>query len=223
MLTATGRRPAGAERPSVGDAAGFARTARGVRTRERLLSSARGVFAAHGFVATRVEDIVAAAGVSHGTFYTYFANKSAVLDALIDETANALLAVVEEPWDGRDVRATIRQVIGRFVDVFAMHADIVRTWFEASAHDRDFLQRLRMVRAEYVDRVAEALAPALAGSRHDPTHAAGALVAMVEGYASHGLTTDDEVARAAVTATLSALWLGGLRQLTDERSATSAI
>lgn len=179
------------------------------------------MFADHGFVATRVEDIVAAAGVSHGTFYTYFANKSAVLDALIDETAGALLTVVEEPWDGPDVRATIRRVIGRFVDVFAMHADIIRTWFEASAHDRDFLHRLRMVRAEYVDRVAAALAPALAGSRHDPTHAAGALVAMVEGYASHGLTTDDETARAAVTATLSALWLGGLRQLTDERSVIS--
>ena len=34
--------------------------------------------------AARVEDVVAAAGVSHGTFYTYFSNKADALDALID-------------------------------------------------------------------------------------------------------------------------------------------
>jgi len=208
------RRDRHASSTSDGDE-GFTRTARGARTRANLLTAARGVFAAQGFVASRVEDIVAAAGVSHGTFYTYFANKSAVLDALIDDTASELLAVVEEPWDGPDVQATIHTVIGRFVDVFAMHADVVRTWFEASAHDRDFLQRLRMVRAEYVERVAFAVAPVVAGSRHDATHAAGALVAMVEGYASHGLSGDDDDARAAAAETLTALWFGGLRQLAD--------
>lgn len=196
----------------------LARTARGARTRQRLLDAARDVFAHQGFVNTRVEDIVAAAGVSHGTFYTYFANKSAVLDALIDATSTDLLTVVEEPWDGPDVRAAVRRVIGRFVDVFVAHADVVRTWFEASAHDRDFLDRQRMVRDEYVERVATALRPALRGSHHDPTHAAGALVAMVEGYASHGLASDDDTARAAVITTLSEIWIGGLRQLGDDRA-----
>ena len=191
------------------------RTTRGERTAARLREAARAVFAARGYAAARVEDIVAEAGVSHGTFYTYFENKAAALDGLIDETASQLQAVVDEPWEGSDVLATIASVIDRFVDVFSRHADVVRTWFEASAHDQHFRHRLRDVRTGYVERVAENLAPALDGTPHDPEVAAAALVAMVEGYATQGMTTDDEEERASVVRTLSSIWFGGLLRLMD--------
>jgi AcrR family transcriptional regulator len=191
------------------------RTSRGERTAARLREAARDVFATRGFAGARVEDIVAAAGVSHGTFYTYFENKAAVLDALIDETARQLQAVVDEPWEGSDVLGTIAAVIDRFVDVFSQHADVVRTWLEASAHDQHFRDRLRVVRAGYVERVAENLGPALGHTPHDPHVAAAALVAMVEGYATQGMTTDDEAQRASVVRTLSSIWFGGLLRLMD--------
>jgi AcrR family transcriptional regulator len=191
------------------------RTTRGARTQARLRAAARAVFAERGYAAARVEDIVAAAGVSHGTFYTYFENKASALDALIDETASQLQAVVDDPWEGPDVLATIAAVIDRFVAVFAEHADVVRAWLEAGAHEQHFRDRLREVRQGYVDRVAEHLEPALADTAHDPAVAAAALVAMVEGYATQGLTTDDPAQRASVVTTLSAIWFGGLLRLVD--------
>jgi AcrR family transcriptional regulator len=199
----------------VSDAPEVPRTSRGERTRMRLSEAAREVFAERGYAAARVEDIVAVAGVSHGTFYTYFTNKAGALDALIDDTASDLQAVVEEPWDAPDPAQAITAVIDRFVGVFAGHADVMQTWLEASAHESHFRQRLREVRHGYIARVAEQLDPALAGTGHDPSVAAAALVAMVEGYASQGLRADDEEDRASRIRTLSALWFGGLLGLTQ--------
>jgi AcrR family transcriptional regulator len=162
-----------------------------------------------------VEDVVASAGVSHGTFYTYFDNKSAALDALIDATERELLAVVEEPWEGTDVAQTIEAVIARFVEVFAADADVIGAWLEASAHEKHFRDRLREVRVGYVDRVATQLEPALADTPHDAHVAAAALVAMVEGYATQGMAADDLEQRASTVSTLSAIWFGGLIRLSE--------
>ncbi len=197
------------------DATVTPRTSRGERTRARLRDAAREVFAERGYAAARVEDVVAVAGVSHGTFYTYFTNKADALDALIDETARELQAVVEEPWDGPDAARAIATVIARFVDVFGDHADVMSTWLEASAHETHFRQRLREVRDGYIARVADQLGPALEGTDHDPSVAAAALVAMVEGYATQGLRADDAADRASRTRTLAALWFGGLLGLTQ--------
>ena len=195
------------------------RTPRGERTWQRVRGAARRTFAERGYAASRVEDIVALAEVSHGTFYTYFDNKASVLDALIDDTAAELQAVVDEPWDGPDGSAAVAAVIERFVTVFAAHGDVVRVWLAASATEPHFRDRLREVRAGYVRRVAEVLAPVLDGTSHRPSDAAAALVAMVEGYATEGLIEDSAERRREVVHTLSALWLGGLVRLTEDRPA----
>jgi AcrR family transcriptional regulator len=49
-------------------------TERGRRTRDKLLEAARDVFEEKGYAATRMSDIAARAGVSHGTTYTWFAD-----------------------------------------------------------------------------------------------------------------------------------------------------
>lgn len=204
----TGRHPAAADAQPLTD--------RGARTRSRLREAAGRTFAAKGYAAARVEDVVADAGVSHGTFYTYFDNKGAALDALIDVTSEELLAVVDEPWDGPDASTTVEAVIARFVAVFAEHAAVVGVWLEASAHEPHFAQRLRSVRAGYVRRVAEVLAPVLEGTGHRPGDVAAALVAMVEGYASQGLAVDEPARRDEVVRTLARLWFGGLVGLTED-------
>lgn len=189
------------------------RTSRGERTAARLREAARTVFARLGYATARVEDIVAEAGVSHGTFYTYFDNKGAALDALIDETSTSLLSVVAEPWEGEDVAGTIEAVIARFVDVFAADADVIRAWLEATAHEAHFRERLREVRDGYVDRVAAQLEPALRETDHPPRSAAAALVAMVEGYATEMLSDDDLVERERTVRVLAGIWYGGLLRL----------
>lgn len=60
--------------------------------RERLLAAAARVVSARGYAASRVSDIVAEAGLGHGTFYLYFSNKQAVFMALVDRFFEDLLA-----------------------------------------------------------------------------------------------------------------------------------
>ena len=66
-------------------------------TRERLLAAARESFAKLGFASTRVADIVALAGTSHGTFYTYFDDKRDALLALTQEAASAIYGAAVAP------------------------------------------------------------------------------------------------------------------------------
>jgi AcrR family transcriptional regulator len=199
-----------------GSDAATPRTSRGERTRARLLHATREAIAERGYVAARVEDIVALAGVSHGTFYTYFENKAAALDALIGTTASELQAVVDEPWDGPDGTAAIEAVIGRFVAVFATHAAVVRAWLEASAHEAHFATRLHEVRGGYVHRVAEVLAPALEATGHDPSLAATALVAMVEGAVTQGVADRGPIGQSELVRTLRSLWVGGVVRLSED-------
>ncbi|MGV0635016.1 TetR/AcrR family transcriptional regulator [Mycolicibacillus trivialis] len=52
--------------------------------RAELTRAAFDVFTERGYRNTSVADIVAAAGLGHGSFYNYFANKREILDAAID-------------------------------------------------------------------------------------------------------------------------------------------
>ncbi len=189
------------------------RSRRGEATARRLRAAAREAFARHGYGAARVADVVAGAGVSHGTFYTYYENKGDVLDALVDETANRLLAVVEASWEGPDAASAVRDVIARFVAVFAEDGDVIRTWSEAAAQEPHFAARLEAVRRGYVRRVADQIRPVLADTGHDPEVAAAALVAMVEGYVTERFADAPSATRDGAVATLAAIWFGGLREL----------
>ena len=58
-------------------------SARGTRTRQRLLEAAEAVFADHGYHEASVVKITEAAGVGQGTFYLYFASKQEIFDELV--------------------------------------------------------------------------------------------------------------------------------------------
>ena len=58
-------------------------TARGERTRQRLLESAERIFAELGYHDASIVKITEAAGVGQGTFYLYFASKKEVFDEVV--------------------------------------------------------------------------------------------------------------------------------------------
>jgi AcrR family transcriptional regulator len=60
----------------------------GEATRARLLAAAVPALAGNGYHAARVDDVVRIAGVSHGTFYLYFANMEYLLRALAEQCAD---------------------------------------------------------------------------------------------------------------------------------------
>jgi AcrR family transcriptional regulator len=107
--------------------------------RAALLASGREVFAERGYHGTRVDDLVAAAGVSHGAFYRYFGNKGDLARIL---TARALRhvgqTVLEMPdpsaLDGTSGRA-LRRWLKRYNAAHLDEAAMLRVWMDAALQD----------------------------------------------------------------------------------------
>ena len=70
------------------------------RTRDAILEAALQLFAEHGYIGTRVEDIAQEAGVSRATFYKHFAERDEILEHLFGRLlANAEATVAPSDAD----------------------------------------------------------------------------------------------------------------------------
>jgi AcrR family transcriptional regulator len=160
---------------------------RRARTAARLRAAATAAFAELGWQGARVEDIVKQAGVSHGTFYTYYENKAAILDDLVRSSQADFVALASAQWAAGDVRGALERVIGGFLELYQRDAIIMRTWLQAARDEPSFGDTYRQSRALFVHRVAENVALAVAASGRKagppPETVASALVAMVEHFA----------------------------------------
>jgi AcrR family transcriptional regulator len=159
-------------------------------TRDRLLAAARGSFARLGFASTRVADIVALAGTSHGTFYTYFDDKRDALLALTQEAASAIFGAAVAPLTGAEQqspRDAIRARLTIFFRIYGEWWDVVRTWDHASAIHPEVDELRGRIRASIVEQLCQLLAgdPELrpVDGTLDLEIAAIALTAMLEEFA----------------------------------------
>ena len=76
-------------------------TARGERTRQKLLESAERIFAELGYHDASIVKITEAAGVGQGTFYLYFDGKKRIFDELVlDLNARVRRAMTEASSQG---------------------------------------------------------------------------------------------------------------------------
>ncbi len=198
------------------------RTDRGRRTRDSLISAARTVFERQGFAATRMGDIAAEAGVSHGTVYTYFDTKEDVLEATLQQLIDHLL----ESIGGANLTDPMDQIANaneRYLGAFAENAPLLRVVEEVSVTDARFSAILDDLRRSHLRRVtAQIRRQQREGRVHhdlDPQTTAAALCAMVEGFSRHwtafGSTQDPNG-----QATLTLLWQRALG-LTPADSATT--
>lgn len=186
-------------------------TPRGRRTRDRLLAAAREVFEARGYSDTRMSDISTAAGVSHGTVYTYFESKEAVLHALCTVVSAEVFEAVRVPDDLRiDPVRRIEEGNRRYLRVYASHARMLEVVEQAATADPGFRAVLDGLRSGFVEKAKGTLkrfqSDGLADPGVDVEIAAPALVGMVESFArrwyAHGVSYDVE----HVVVTLSQLW-----------------
>ncbi|HWL38375.1 MAG TPA: TetR/AcrR family transcriptional regulator [Frankiaceae bacterium] len=175
------------------------RTTRGERTRAKLLDAAREAFAGVPWSRARVEDVCRAAGVGHGTFYAYYANKEAVLEALVRRHATVLYHLADADWTTGDVVEDVRRVIAGFVALSEEDRDIREVWFAAAPSSPELQALVGEVRGQFVGRIRGALLAArdagLARADLDVDVAATALAAMVEqsvalSQAGDGVPTD---------------------------------
>lgn len=75
---------------------------RRLKMRRRLVESAMLVFADKGAGASVIQEVVAEADVSQGTFYNYFSTNEDLLAAVVDELSNELMSTIESVVGGID-------------------------------------------------------------------------------------------------------------------------
>jgi AcrR family transcriptional regulator len=178
--------------------------ARGQRTRSRLLEAGSTVFARKGFHAARVDDVVAAARSSHGTFYLYFSSKEDLFDQLVAQVAEDLEVLVAElptVTNTDDGRASLRAWLERFADLYEKFGPIIRTWTEAEMsgtrvgrNGQDVLGRLTATMAGNIRPPKR--------SKVDPTIAALALMTLVERLNYYATTNQVDASRDELLDTL---------------------
>jgi AcrR family transcriptional regulator len=151
------------------------------RTRAQLIEAGDQAFAEKGYYATRVADVAAKAGLSHGIFYRYFDNKTHLF-RLIAERASVRLAatfgeipVLVGPGAGRDVAGELRAWLTRYTATYAAEAAIFSMWSEAMSRDPE----LAAVSASVTETQREACASVLAPRGYGDVEAEALVMIMI--------------------------------------------
>ncbi len=172
----------------------------GEATRGKLLDAALPALAEKGLHAARVDDVVRIAGVSHGTFYLYFANKEELFRALAQRCADEAAEVaanmppISPDDEGREV---LRGWLADYLTFYRKHGVVIRAWAENQVDDRS----LARLGTKSFERMAATVHTSMSRSKKTSRAVelrATALLALVERFAytvtSRDLGwTDDEV------------------------------
>jgi AcrR family transcriptional regulator len=148
----------------------------------KLLDAGVAVFAARGYHAARVDDVVKLAHTSHGTFYLYFSNKEDLFAALAREVGDELQSLAESlpVLDANgDSEAALREWISHFADLYERYGPVIRAWTEAEIGTHEFGRLGTDVLTRFTLTFTRRISGALPGEV-DPQIAALALVAMLE-------------------------------------------
>jgi AcrR family transcriptional regulator len=192
------------------------RTGRGERTRDELMAAATEVFWDKGYVDTRVADIAERAGVSHGTFYTYFDSKEAVLWAIaadLNEAMSRTARGVRAEVGGDEVKA-IELANRRYLQTYLDNRKVMRLMEEVASFNPEMRKARQRTRVRFVTQTTRSIERLQAAGRADPgldaTYAAHALVSMVSHFAYYMVATRTALDVDTAVATLTTLWARGL-------------
>lgn len=186
-------------------------SAKGLRTRTRLLEGARRAFEKNGsYVETRISDIVKESGVAYGSFYTYFDSKEALFYELAVAVVHEMYVEGTSRYRGDNPLERIDASNRQFLDSYRRHAAMMTIIEQAAALYPEFRALRRNLRKGFVDRITanfERLSKAgRIDTSIDPAIAAHALVSMTDNFGYLwfvlGGSFDDEKA----LTTLTQLW-----------------
>ena len=188
------------------------------RTREAILAAAAERFVAAGYANTTVADVAEAAGVSLGTVYQYFRDRSDLVAALVHRTLGDMRAAADTRWRAAEGLAGVERVLGNFVSFYEATAPFAGVWEEVSHLDGP-LQELRRELGRAFTRAVEVELRAagrdgLVDASLDPAITARALTGMVDRYCYVTYVfdppPDGPPPAAESAAVLSRLWAAGL-------------
>ncbi len=205
---ATTRREAGEDRP-------LGPKAR--RTRGRIMSAGIRVFCEQGYAASTVPHVHEAAGVSLGTYYQYFRDKSDLITTIVADAVLASASSMFQRFEPAGGEAAAAEVVAAFVTHYAGSADFQAVWEEVTVLEpvaAEFRRRLSgLLELSLADAIATGQADGGVDTALDPGTTARALTAMVDRtcYLTFVVDRRPAVDAPAVTETLTHLWANALR------------
>ncbi len=191
-------------------------TARGEQTRAKILRGARAVFERDGYLEARVADIATEAGVSHGSFYSYFESKEAVFCDVVTEALDALmtrLTVTDRPGT-TDPVSRIKEANRRYIDAYRDDA-VIFGLMEQAVLMNDDIRRLRLAaKTTFVARLIRGMEHMREEGhiRADirPDLAAESLALMVDRTCYMWFVLDQRYDYDDMLENLTTLWAGGI-------------
>jgi AcrR family transcriptional regulator len=148
---------------------------RGEQTRLRLLEAGASVLPARGYHDARVDDIVDAAGVSHGTFYRYFENKDDFFRVLAEAASARMIDLIDRlrlDAEPDELRAWLRD----WFRSYEVDGGVISTWQEMQTSE-DLAAFSQEVAASVFTRLVRILEARDFG---DPEVDATTLLALIE-------------------------------------------
>jgi AcrR family transcriptional regulator len=172
------------------DKANEPRSAKGRRTRARLVEGGKVVFARDGFLNARITDIAAEAGVSYGAFYHYFDTKEELFREIAEQMEVRLLAMDDLPRDDsqeHDPYERIRDANRSYLAAYRKEAKLMSVIIEVSRYDDQVREVRDRRQEEFGARLAASVArlqkKGLADKDVDGRYAGLALGGMVATFA----------------------------------------
>jgi AcrR family transcriptional regulator len=108
------------------------KTARGKRTRAKLLDAAEVEFGERGFYEAAISGITRRAGVALGTFYVYFESKEEIFRVLVSHMGTLTRSWIAERVSAAPDRITAERLgVEAFIDFVRQHKNLYRIVMEA--------------------------------------------------------------------------------------------
>lgn len=158
--------------------------------KSQILRAARAVFIEKGFLAARVEDVAARAGLSKGAVYFYFESKRDLFMALVQEEHENTYGFLEQAEE--DHRPAVVKLLDlglKYLDYFAGLKSPPRFFLmmcEQGIRDDEIREECQAVHQRFVDASTRILAQGMAEGAFreaDPQAVAMMLKAMIDGMA----------------------------------------
>jgi AcrR family transcriptional regulator len=174
------------------EAAAAPRSTKGERTRARLLTAAKEVFEEDGFLEARISDIAERAGLSHGSFYTYFDSKEQIfreVASVVDDELGAPLSdvILSPTSSGLPPQERLREAMRLHFETYRKQAKIMGIIEEVSRYDdhvRDLLlARHRQYTAQVAESIRQLQKRGMADKALDPVVAAAVVGALTGRFA----------------------------------------
>src|ERR1700744_5031515 len=193
------------------------RSRSGIRTRAAIVEAARVILERDGFRDARISDITQEAGVANGSFYTYFASKGEVVNALLPEIEEDLLDPTAGPEAQGlpDIATRIETMIRAYLENYQRNVRLLKVLEEVTLAE-DTVAEWRLERSrEFARRTAVDITGwqdrGLVDPELDPVVTARALSSMVVRMAYFVYAVGDTIPFEKLVDNLSRLWLNALR------------